>query len=32
LPCLSCGTEVVREFIGGRRLDFCPTCQRMDAL
>ena len=28
LPCLSCGTEVVREVIGGRRLDFCPTCQR----
>ena len=31
LPCLTCGTEVVREVIGGRRLDFCPACQRMDA-
>ena len=27
LQCLSCGTEVLREIIGGRRLDFCPHCQ-----
>ena len=30
LSCLSCGTEVVREVIGGRRLDFCPSCQSME--
>lgn len=30
LQCLSCGTVVVREMIGGRRLDFCPRCQRID--
>tara|TARA_B100001113_G_scaffold305813_1_gene266726 strand:+ start:869 stop:1696 length:828 start_codon:yes stop_codon:yes gene_type:complete len=31
LPCLSCGTTVVREIIGGRRLDFCPSCQSIES-
>ncbi len=26
-PCLTCGDLVVRRRYGGRRLDFCPTCQ-----
>ena len=26
-PCLTCGDLVVRVRYGGRRLDYCPTCQ-----
>ncbi len=26
-PCLTCGDLVVRLRYGGRRLDYCPTCQ-----
>ncbi len=26
-PCYNCGTAVVKDSIGGRRLYYCPTCQ-----
>ncbi|GJM42206.1 MAG: endonuclease 8 [Ardenticatenaceae bacterium] len=26
-PCYNCGTAVIKDSIGGRRLYFCPTCQ-----
>ena len=29
LPCHTCGTEIARRRVGGRRLDFCPSCQKM---
>lgn len=26
-PCYNCGTAIVKDSIGGRRLYYCPTCQ-----
>ena len=26
-PCYNCGTAIIKDSIGGRRLYFCPTCQ-----
>ncbi len=26
-PCFSCGTPIVKDTLGGRRLYYCPTCQ-----
>lgn len=26
-PCYQCGTPIVKETLGGRRLYYCPTCQ-----
>lgn len=27
-PCFLCGTAIVKEMLGGRRLYYCPSCQR----
>ncbi|MBD2060392.1 endonuclease VIII [Oculatella sp. FACHB-28] len=29
-PCYICGTAIVKEFSGGRRYYYCPTCQPCD--
>ena len=26
-PCYNCGTAIIKDSIGGRRLYYCPTCQ-----
>ena len=26
-PCYNCGTAIIKDIIGGRRLYYCPTCQ-----
>jgi endonuclease VIII len=28
LPCYGCGTPIVKDTVGGRRVYFCPECQR----
>jgi len=28
LPCFICGVAIVKEEMGGRRLYYCPNCQR----
>lgn len=28
-PCFTCGTPIIKDDIGGRRLYFCPTCQTL---
>ncbi len=28
LPCWTCGTEIVRQVLGGRKVFHCPECQR----
>lgn len=30
-PCYVCGTTIVKDMLAGRRLYYCPTCQRIDA-
>ena len=27
-PCFTCGSQILRETAGGRRIYFCPTCQQ----
>lgn len=29
-PCYSCGTPIVKEILAGRRLYYCPNCQRAE--
>ena len=31
LPCIQCGTEIVRIEVGGRGTHFCPQCQQKNA-
>jgi endonuclease-8 len=31
-PCFTCGAPVVKDIIGGRRLYFCPVCQRVNSV
>lgn len=28
-PCFKCGTPIIKDSAGGRRLYFCPTCQKL---
>jgi len=28
-PCFICGTEILKQLAGGRRIYFCPNCQRI---
>jgi endonuclease-8 len=28
-PCYKCGTLIIKDEIGGRRLYFCPSCQKL---